>query len=838
MNRHIITLLILVIGLSLSCGNDSSTNPPATKVGSWALSVNGLPSGVDGNLILTGPNNYNRNLTGSIQINDLEIGNYLLLCDTAIHGVDTLVPTPASLVLTITQNDTVSTTVTYSPSQMTPKGSLTITITGLPSGETGYVRLSGPGIAGYIEVNQTTIFDSLQIGTFLVAAYGITASDGLNYRPKIDSQTVVVSTTPASVNVEYEPQYGTIQINVQGLPSGEDAEIRFYETGLPDSYIGIKKTEQIDSVAEGQYTVQAFEIEAGDGTIYRPEHYYQPVQVMGHQLSTVDVVYFPKYGSIAFTVGGLPQGLFADATLETPDLDYAILESIIIDSLEEGNYTVTANEVTATDGQVYKPDFDSATVTVNGGQVTNFSIQYKPKFGKLDLRITGLPNELAGDVTVTRDDLAIVGKFGVSTIIDSLVEGTYWVVSKEVVDGSNNIYKPERDSLQVYIIPPQTAIIHVKYKSNLGYLKIDISGLPDQTEADILVEKDDLGFTKHVTSPEVIELLEEGAYRIIIYEVTDMSKNESYYPALDTAWRSITGGDTTSINVIYKPGFRFEVYDVNTPGRIHGYSTGWCCQTYSDCSEFNGYTDYFDSTTMTNGYIVYGCDSISSINMITDSGYSASVSHTGDFGNSHASQQVVVSRQDRTIFIQNNLNAIATVPSCDVNGHAIFYAKIDGGYYKSGNAEISTSPNVVPSYLIIDIKNPKRDTIKVQFDYTGSGSATYDPSGPSIFSGGAWGGANLIVTEAVNTCTYYWSNWNQIYTFGFGTGDPNPYGNSVSGSEEIIITNPRTLLSVQYTNSVEVASWKKNESAPGDGEGAGTASLASSVLITVEQIKK
>ncbi len=116
-------------------------------------------------------------------------------------------------------------------------------------------------------------------GSYTVIAYGIVAKSGIAYIPDVDTQTVQVTVgTVTNVAIVYKEKYGRLQVNVTGLPSGEDGSARVYRSDWNPAngeYFEITKTVLLDSLLEGTYHIDAIDVTISTGEIYRPQHYFQ-----------------------------------------------------------------------------------------------------------------------------------------------------------------------------------------------------------------------------------------------------------------------------------------------------------------------------------------------------------------------------------------------------------------------------------------------------------------------------------------------------------------------------------------------------------------------------------
>lgn len=83
LNRFfLLTLIASLIGFTACSDDDEET--PSTSGGSLEISITGLPSGTDANILVEGPSNYETTVTAETTLSDLAAGDYTL----TINAVD------------------------------------------------------------------------------------------------------------------------------------------------------------------------------------------------------------------------------------------------------------------------------------------------------------------------------------------------------------------------------------------------------------------------------------------------------------------------------------------------------------------------------------------------------------------------------------------------------------------------------------------------------------------------------------------------------------------------------------------------------------------------------
>ena len=108
-------LMLFTLGLLASCGghDDDDDPPPGATTGSLAVSISGLPAGVNGAVTVTGPASYSKLLTASATLNELAPGAYAVTAANVAYGTGNLAATPASQQVQVGAGTSASAGVAY-----------------------------------------------------------------------------------------------------------------------------------------------------------------------------------------------------------------------------------------------------------------------------------------------------------------------------------------------------------------------------------------------------------------------------------------------------------------------------------------------------------------------------------------------------------------------------------------------------------------------------------------------------------------------------------------------------------------------------------------------------
>jgi hypothetical protein len=146
-------------------------------------------------------------------------------------------------------------------------GSLDVVVSGLPTGTSAAVTVTGPG--GYTHpVVASETLSGLMPGAYTVAADAVSSS-GQSYQPNQSTQSVNVggSTSPVSALVSYGLVGANLTVNVAGLPPGVAAAISVSGPGGYDQ--PVTATTTLSGLAPGVYSVTAESV-APAGAQYDP----------------------------------------------------------------------------------------------------------------------------------------------------------------------------------------------------------------------------------------------------------------------------------------------------------------------------------------------------------------------------------------------------------------------------------------------------------------------------------------------------------------------------------------------------------------------------------------
>lgn len=546
-------------------------NPPAT--GTLAVTITGLTADLPARVTVTGPSfPQGRPLSKGEVLPGLQPGPYTIAADTVVAPDQIYRPAPPNRTRTVGPNQTVSDTVAYSPS----RGSLSVSVSGLPSGTEASIVVTGPNDFRLPLTGTTaTPLVKLDPGSYTVSAASVPVpAEGRTYTPSPAEQTIAVTAGGrATATVSYSPPAnGSLEVAITGLPTDVLAAVTVSGPGLAEP-LQLTGGRLLSDVATGAYTITAARVEASDQPFgpYDPAPAERTVQVAPNQTTHDTVAYTPTRGSLAVTVSGLPAGTTARIAVDGPNEFHRDLTGPTdppLARLDPGRYTVTASEVTGSDGQPYDPPA-AQSVDIAAGQGATIDVGYTSRrFGSLAVTILGLTGVRA-NVTVTGPG-GFIRPVGADTTLSGLTPGIAYTITADSVETPDQIYLPTPRSAQRTIVADQTARDTVTYAPSRGSLSVTIDGLPPGANADVTVTAPE--FQQRLTASGTLLKLVPGAFTVAAGTVT--VGGQPYDPTVEPAQPvAVAAGQSASAAVHYAASAPVQLVFVQQPTNTEQFDT-------------------------------------------------------------------------------------------------------------------------------------------------------------------------------------------------------------------------------------------------------------------------
>lgn len=143
-------------------------------------------------------------------------------------------------------------------------GSLAVTISGLPSGASAGVTVTGPGNFNQV-VTATQTLTGLAPGNYTVTASNVTQMP-YSYSGSVSgSPTTVVASANANATVTYAAITGAIQVTVSGIPAGTSSNVTV--TGPGGFNQTVTGSQLLGTLAPGAYSISVSQVRANGSIV-------------------------------------------------------------------------------------------------------------------------------------------------------------------------------------------------------------------------------------------------------------------------------------------------------------------------------------------------------------------------------------------------------------------------------------------------------------------------------------------------------------------------------------------------------------------------------------------
>ena len=291
-------------------GCDDGATAPSD--GGLAISIAGLPIGVQATVSIAGPDGFSADLAETATLLDLRRGEYTITAGDVATDAGRFAAAPALQTLTISSGTVVADEIEYTVAT----ARLTVEILGLPVGASPVVQVDGIGNQFRGLVTSTSTFAPLPPGSYTIVAPEISFG-GRTYRPDPTEQTALLaaSTTPTVATVAYGAGSGSLDLAIVGLPQGTAAAIDV--TGPAGYSRTLTAATTLRHLEPGTYTVSA-SVVGSNLTTYTPAPASLTANV-GDGASAASVSY--QGAPLALRVEQVADGLTAPLFLDAPPGD-------------------------------------------------------------------------------------------------------------------------------------------------------------------------------------------------------------------------------------------------------------------------------------------------------------------------------------------------------------------------------------------------------------------------------------------------------------------------------------------------------------------------------------
>ena len=442
-----------------SAGTVSINVSYTANTGALDVTITGLPTGGNGDIVLTGPNNYRRAFGTSLSITALAPGRYHVESRGVKLSAGSFAPVTAQQDVDVVSGNTP--TALAIPYVLAPSV-VTVAIAGLPQGSAAAVTLTPPS-GSDISVTASTRLPAALGGRWQMAARSVKVS-GYSWSPTPTSKdTIVASGDSLTFNVQYTVSSGAIAFLVTGLGNGVNGAINV--TGPAGYQRTITATTTVTDLAPGVYTVKADSVQSG-GTTYRTAIPAQQVIVAASLVAApATVAYSSAVATLTVGISGVPIGATNMVEVTGPGgFDRFISGTTTFSNVTPGVYTVLSSPVILPGGVRYEGTPSLVSRTLTFGVTDSVGVTYARAGGKASITVVGLPAGTNAAMTLTGN--GIVTPITGTTMLENLAPGTY-TLSASPVTVSAIVYNPSPVSSSLGITVGTTTSATVAYSAGV-----------------------------------------------------------------------------------------------------------------------------------------------------------------------------------------------------------------------------------------------------------------------------------------------------------------------------------------------------------------------------------
>jgi type II secretory pathway pseudopilin PulG len=386
----------------------------------------------------------------------------------------------------VTAGQTASASVVY----VKQSALVRVNVSGLPSGASPNVTLSGPRT---VTLNAPGTVE-LPLGVYTVSV-GMVNHGGYQYVGSASPSSFSLSVPGGqqTVNVSYQEASGSISLEVSGLPQGASVTLTLRRAADSPTYTKTCGNGPcgFTRVPTGTYTLTAPNY-ANELYDYVPT--VNPTQyslTSPNQSLSGTVTYAPTTGAVQVTVSGPPSMPSPTLTLRDSQgnavATYRGTGTFTTGRLRPGTYTLVASPVTDESGFAYAPSPSSVSLTVTAGQTASTSVSYARQAGTLRVSISGLPSGTTARVNISGRVNQTVSVGNTSGYDVVLPPGTYTVTPANYSPDNISVYTPTPPSSTVEVRDRTTTTVSFAYILQRGNLTVTVTGLSSEGTVTVTV---------------------------------------------------------------------------------------------------------------------------------------------------------------------------------------------------------------------------------------------------------------------------------------------------------------------------------------------------------------
>lgn len=531
------------------------------------INLNGLPSGVGGNVSITrNGGGYAQTITASGSL-VVPQGTYTIAAQNIQHTQSTpygaltftYAPTPANESLTIAAGENRSVSITYERQAGTVR-----VVVNNPASASAPIAVSGPG--GFSRNfnaspgSSTTILEGIPTGSYSATGSQFTV-DGYTYRAAPATVTGTLSYNDTlSLTLTYAPATGRARVSVTAPSGMPTPTLILYDNGNNEvgRFSGLNHT--FNNLVPGNYTLRGLQVNDSNGFPYIMAE--QTLTVSAGNEAAVSAQYVKQSAFVNLQVQGVPSGATPSITLSGSSGSYSLSTTGLYE-VRLGSYNLSAAPIDH-GGYTYTPVVlpGPNIAATSPGSTYSATVRYDENSGTITINVSGLPAGATSQARLTSGSTTLTQNCGNGACNFTRVPlGSYAIT---VQDYSGNPYSyraTPTPSTATLAAPGDTQAITANFVPITGALSVSVSGPGGSPSVAVRNSSGTVVYTfSGMQSNHLVANLQPGTYRI---EPSSYQYGGYTYSA-PVVNVSVVAGQTTPASTAYTA----------TTGRLRVITTG------------------------------------------------------------------------------------------------------------------------------------------------------------------------------------------------------------------------------------------------------------------------
>lgn len=256
---------IFTIFMTSACEQPLPPVSTGNGTGNLQITVRGLPGTMTADVVISNNGGVEERMSANYaSFRSLTPGTYTITPQNVFGNGVLYSAEERSVFVSPRQNTLVE--ITYRYAEYAPGGGLLISSDGLPEGVRANVRVSND--TGFQRtLAEGTLLNGLPGGVYTVTAEPVTSGTTRYQAAPLLSEVVVEPDSVTQVSIVYEPQPGTLELTITGVPAGASIRLSVQSEQASEHHEARSTLLRLRQMSPGNYTVYAHDVRYG-GTVY------------------------------------------------------------------------------------------------------------------------------------------------------------------------------------------------------------------------------------------------------------------------------------------------------------------------------------------------------------------------------------------------------------------------------------------------------------------------------------------------------------------------------------------------------------------------------------------